>query len=56
MSPTIAVSEEVRIILVNIKYREKIGNMDGVVKYLITKAKEEKEDDKKTTVQSQTSL
>jgi hypothetical protein len=56
MSPTIHISEEIHIILVNIKYREKSKNMDGVIRFLLKQAKEEKEDDKKTADKSKTSL
>ena len=40
---TLKVSEETQIILIKIKYREKFKNMDGVIRFLLKKAKEEKD-------------
>lgn len=41
---TLKVSEETQIILIKIKYREKIKNMDEVIQFLLKQAKEESTD------------
>jgi len=48
MSPTLHISEEIHVLLVKIKYREKHKNMDGVIRFLLKKAKEEIDHGKNT--------